>query len=92
MLASIVIFLVTYALIATEKLDKTAAALLGASVAISFGVVPYDVALHAVDLNVILLLVGMMISVNVLASTGVFEWAAISVAKRAKGTATASCW
>ena len=85
MLASIVIFLVTYALIATEKLDKTAAALLGASVAISFGVVPYDVALHAVDLNVILLLVGMMISVNVLASTGVFEWAAISVAKRAKG-------
>ena len=85
MLAAIAIFLVTYALIASEKLDKTAAALLGAAAAVSFGVVPYSVALHAVDLNVVLLLVGMMISVNVLASTGVFEWAVISVAKRAKG-------
>ncbi|MFM2247439.1 MAG: hypothetical protein RL071_3513 [Pseudomonadota bacterium] len=85
MIAAIAIFVVTYLVIASEKVDKTAAALLGAAVAVSTGVVPYEVALHAVDLNVVLLLVGMMLAVNVLASTGVFEWAAISVAKRAGG-------
>lgn len=85
MIAAIAIFVITYLVIATEKVDKTAAALLGAAVAVSTGVVPYEVALHAVDLNVVLLLVGMMLAVNVLASTGVFEWAAISVAKRAGG-------
>ena len=85
MIAAIAIFVVTYLVIASEKLDKTAAALLGAAVAVSTGVVPYEVALHAVDLNVVLLLVGMMLAVNVLAGTGVFEWAAISVAKRAGG-------
>lgn len=85
MIAAIAIFVITYLVIASEKVDKTAAALLGAAVAVSTGVVPYEVALHAVDLNVVLLLVGMMLAVNVLASTGVFEWAAISVAKRAGG-------
>lgn len=85
MIAAITIFVITYLVIATEKVDKTAAALLGAALAVSTGVVPYEVALHAVDLNVVLLLVGMMLAVNVLASTGVFEWAAISVAKRAGG-------
>jgi Na+/H+ antiporter NhaD/arsenite permease-like protein len=85
MIAAIAIFVVTYLVIASEKVDKTAAALLGAAVAVSTGVVPYEVALRAVDLNVVLLLVGMMLAVNVLASTGVFEWAAISVAKRAGG-------
>lgn len=85
MIGSIVIFGITYLAIATEKLDKTAAALLGASAAIMLHIVPYEVALHAIDMNVIFLLVGMMVSVNILASTGVFEWVAVKIAQQAKG-------
>ncbi|MCB9779066.1 MAG: ArsB/NhaD family transporter [Alphaproteobacteria bacterium] len=85
MIASLVLFGITYLAIATEKVDKTAAALLGAAAAVSLGIVPYEEALHAVDLNVVLLLVGMMLSVNVLASTGVFEWVAVKIAQKAGG-------
>jgi len=84
-LVAISIFAITYILIASEKVDKTAAALLGAAVVVSLGVVPYSVALHAVDLNVVLLLVGMMVAVNVMASTGVFEWVAVTIARKAGG-------
>ena len=84
-LVGLSIFAIAYIFIATEKVDKTAAALLGAAIVVSLGVVPYEVALHAVDLNVVLLLVGMMVSVNVMASTGVFEWVAVTIAQRAGG-------
>lgn len=85
MIGSLVVFGITYLLIATEKLDKTAAALLGASVAIMTGLVPYEAALRAVDLNVVFLLVGMMLVVNIMATTGLFEWIAVTIARKAKG-------
>ncbi len=85
MLASIIIFGISYLLIATEKVDKTAAALLGASAVVLLHVVPYEAALHAVDLNVVLLLVGMMMTVQILASTGLFEWVAVTLARRSRG-------
>jgi len=62
MVAAALIFAVAYLGIATEKIDKTAAALLGACAVMLFHVMPYDVALKAVDLYVVLLLVGMMMS------------------------------
>jgi Na+/H+ antiporter NhaD/arsenite permease-like protein len=79
------IFLATYVLIATEKMDKTLAALLGAVAMIVSGAVPYTRALGAIDMNVIFLLVGMMIIVGILAQTGVFEWMAIHLARLASG-------
>lgn len=81
----LVIFGVTYLLIATEKVDKTIAAVLGAVAAIAGGFIPYEVALHYIDMNVIFLLVGMMMIVNILATTGLFEWIATSIARWAKG-------
>jgi Na+/H+ antiporter NhaD/arsenite permease-like protein len=85
MLGSIILFAITYVLIASEKLDKTAAALLGASAAIFLGLVPHEEALAAVDLNVVFLLMGMMVVVNILAGTGLFEWVAVTIARRARG-------
>lgn len=79
------IFLVTYFFIATEKIDKTIAALLGAAAVILFHFAPYEELLHKVDLNVIFLLVGMMMIVNILSVTGIFEWIAITIAQLAKG-------
>ena len=85
MLTSVIIFAVAYIFIASEKVDKTIVALLGAAAVIGFGQISYEDALAKVDLNVIFLLVGMMVIVNVLALTGVFEWISIKLAQKAKG-------
>ncbi len=85
MVPLLIIFGVTYALIASEKVDKTIAAGLGAAAAIMLHYVPYDKALEHIDLNVIFLLVGMMIIVNVLSATGLFQWVAVTIARTARG-------
>ncbi|HEY4633860.1 MAG TPA: ArsB/NhaD family transporter [Candidatus Limnocylindrales bacterium] len=79
------IFLVTYALIATDRIDKTLAALLGGTLVIVLGVVDQDAAFGAVDLNVIFLLTGMMVLAGILRRTGFFQWAAIKAVKISGG-------
>ena len=69
----------------SEKMNRTAAAILGAATVLLLRRVPYDIALDYVDLDVIFLLVGMMMVVNILSRTGLFEWVAISIAQWAKG-------
>ncbi len=83
----LIIFTVTYFFIATEKIDKTIAALLGAITVIFFHAAPFEELLSKIDLNVIALLAGMMIIVNILATTGVFEWIAITIARKSKANA-----
>ncbi|GAB3580045.1 ArsB/NhaD family transporter [Amycolatopsis endophytica] len=87
---AIVVFVVAYALIATERIPKTTAALGGAGVVLAAGVVGSDEAFFShdtgVDWDVIFLLLGMMVIVGILRRTGVFEFTAIWAAKRAKGS------
>jgi len=71
-----VIFVASFALIVSERLDRTVVALTGAVLMIVFGVLDQQQALFAIDANTIALLVGMMIIVNVLRRTGVFRYAA----------------
>jgi Na+/H+ antiporter NhaD/arsenite permease-like protein len=85
----IITFAIVYVLIATEKVDKTIAAGLGAAAVIMLHSIPYEKALGYIDLNVILLLVGMMMIVGVLAQTGLFEWMAVVVARKSKGNGAA---
>lgn len=85
MALSITIFLIVYILMVTEKLDRTAAAVLGAAVLLAFRVIPYETALETIDLDVIFLLIGMMTVVDILAQTGLFEWVAIFIAQQARG-------
>lgn len=84
---SIIIFLVIYVLIATNMFDLTVLTFIGTFLVVALGLVSYHHALSSIDMNVILLLVGMMIIVGILAETGVFEWLAIKVAKASKGNA-----
>ncbi|MGZ9160012.1 MAG: SLC13 family permease [Candidatus Limnocylindrales bacterium] len=79
------IFLATYALIATERVDKTVAALVGGTLVVILGVVSSEQAFEAVDLNVIFLLAGMMILAGILRRTGFFQWMAIRSVKLARG-------
>ena len=87
MILSVVVFLAAYVLIAFELVDKTAAALAGASAVILLHLVPYEVAVESVDMNVLFLLIGMMIVMSILSETGFLEWLAITIAQRAKGNA-----
>ena len=79
------IFLGVYALIVTEKIHRTLAALLGASVVIILRLVDQEEAFEFVDFNVIFLLAGMMIIANVMAKTGIFQWIAVEAVRRAEG-------
>ncbi|MCK2218993.1 ArsB/NhaD family transporter [Actinomadura sp. ATCC 31491] len=86
---SVAVFLAAYALIATEKVHRVAAALGGAGIMLLIHATAAGPAFFSqetgVDWNVIFLLLGMMIIVGVLKETGVFEFLAIWAAKRARG-------
>jgi len=86
---AIVIFTVVYILIASERINRVAAALGGAGLMLALGVVGADDAFFSqdtgIDWNVIFLLFGMMVIVGVLRQTGIFEYVAIWAAKRAGG-------
>lgn len=84
---AVAIFLGVYALIVSERIHRTLAALLGASLVILLGVLTQEQAFsqHVVDYNVIFLLASMMIIANILAKTGVFQWLAVEAVRRAEG-------
>ena len=86
---AITVFVVTYALIASDRVNKALAALAGAAVMVTLPVINSEDVFYShetgIDWDVIFLLLGMMIIVSVLRQTGVFEYAAIWAAKRARG-------
>lgn len=89
-MVAVAVFVVAYALIASDRINKTMVALCGAGVVLTLGIVEADDAFYShetgIDWNVVFLLFGMMIIVGVLRQTGVFEYIAIWAAKRAKGS------
>jgi len=82
---SIVIFILVYALIMTEKIHRTIVAMLGAAIIIAIGVVNQEKAFESIDFNTIGLLIGMMIIVGITRQSGVFEYLAIKSAKLVGG-------
>ncbi len=79
------IFIATYGAIATDRVDRTLAALFGAMVVILVGVIDQETGFAAVDWNVIFLLAGMMIIAAVLRRTGVFGWLAVRTVRAGRG-------
>lgn len=88
-LLAVVVFVGAYALIATERVHRVAAALGGAGLMFALGLTDGETAFHSVDAgidwNVVFLLLGMMVIVGVIKQTGLFEFLAIAAAKRARG-------
>ncbi|MGL4522471.1 MAG: ArsB/NhaD family transporter [Bacilli bacterium] len=83
---AIAIFLVTYAIIISEKINRAIIALFGAALMVIFGIVSLDSAFtHHIEWGTITLLIGMMILVNITSKSGVFQYVAIRTAKIAKG-------
>ncbi len=82
---STALLLMTYAVIMTEKINRSVVALLGAGLMICLGVINQEAAIRGVDFNTIALLTGMMILVNITKKCGVFQYVAFWAARRAEG-------
>ena len=86
---SLIIFVITFGLIISEKMHRTVIAFFGAMVMVLFGVAMHfytpTEALHAVDFNTLGLLMGMMVIVAILETTGAFQYLGIYFAKKTKG-------
>jgi len=80
-----VIFLISYAVIVSDRVHRTIAALLGGLTIILVGVLDQYQAFQAIDWNVIFLLAGMMMIANMLQETGLFQWIAIQSVRLGKG-------
>lgn len=86
------IFLLTYALIISEKIHRTVLAMTGAVLMIILGIIDQETAIHHIDFNTLGLLIGMMIIVNTTAETGLFNYIGIWTAKIAKGNPVSILW
>jgi Na+/H+ antiporter NhaD/arsenite permease-like protein len=83
---AIAIFLITYAIIISEKINRAVIAMLGAALMIIFGIVDLHKAFtHHIEWGTITLLIGMMILVGITSKSGFFQYVAIKAAKLAKG-------
>jgi Na+/H+ antiporter NhaD/arsenite permease-like protein len=92
MLIAAAVLVVAYILIFSEVMHRTLAAVIGAVFMILAGMAggfySQGAAVAAIDANTMFLLVGMMLLVSMLKPTGGFEYAAIRMAKLAKGSPT----
>lgn len=83
------IFLLAYAAIISEKIHKTIVAIFGAGLMLVLKILQQHEAFHieefGIDWNVIFLLISMMVIINLMRPTGVFEYIAIKSAKWGKG-------
>ncbi len=83
---AVTIFLIVYAFIITEKIHRAVIAMLGASAILLLGILDTKQAFyHHIDWETITLLIGMMILVGIINTTGVFQYLAVRAAKLAKG-------
>jgi len=75
-LLAILVFLTIYALLISEKVDRSIVAILGATVLLFFGVFedPLKAYTEYVDYNTIYLLIGMMLFVNTIKRSGIFQF------------------
>lgn len=85
MIISTAIFGLIYILILTELVDRMLLAAFGAMLVIATGLIPKMEAWHAISLDVVFLLAGMMMLAYIAMQTGLFEWIAVMVAKLSKG-------
>ncbi|MGH2969566.1 MAG: SLC13 family permease, partial [Solirubrobacteraceae bacterium] len=85
MALAVILFAAALAVIATERVDRTKVALVGAVLMLLTQTIEQEQAIEAIDWNTIGLLVGMMLVVRVTEPTGVYTWIAIQAGQLSKG-------
>jgi len=82
---AIAIFAVALAVIASERIDRTKVALLGAGLVVVTHTIEQEKAIEAIDFNTIGLLAGMMLMVRLTETTGVYTYLAIRAGQLSRG-------
>lgn len=97
MILSGAILLIAYIFIASEKVQKSVVALVGASLTMLLELLPFHGKIDTqtgnyirsifdyIEFEVIFLLIGMMIIVHIASRSGIFKWMAIEILKATKG-------
>lgn len=82
---AIAVFMITYAIIVSERIHRTVISLAAAALLGLTGLLSAEELFNSIDFNTIGLLVGMMVIVGITRQTGVFEYLAIRAAKQSGG-------
>lgn len=82
---ALLLFILAYGVIVSEKIHRTKIALMGAICVLLFKIMPQEEAIRLIDFNTIGLLIGMMIIVAITSKTGLFQYMAVKAAKLVGG-------
>src|SRR3712207_1056007 len=85
MALAVALFAGALALIASDRMDRTKVALLGAVLVLLTQTIDQHTAVEAIDWNTLGLLVGMMLMVRITEPTGVYTWLAIRAGQLSRG-------
>jgi Na+/H+ antiporter NhaD/arsenite permease-like protein len=83
---SSILFITTYAVIVSEKLNRAIVSLLGAGLMIMLGILNQQTAISGIDFNTLGLLTGMMVIVAITRRCGIFQYIAVWSAKLVKAS------
>jgi Na+/H+ antiporter NhaD/arsenite permease-like protein len=88
MAVAVAVFLIVLAVIASERVNRTKIALLGAAIVVLFvgGEYDQDAAIASVDFNTIGLLAGMMLLVYLTQQSGVYDYIAVRAGQLSRGS------
>jgi Na+/H+ antiporter NhaD/arsenite permease-like protein len=85
MAVAIAVFVAVLVVIATERIHRTTAALVGAALVVLTQTIEQDQAIESIDFNTIGLLAGMMLMVKLTEPTGVYTYLAIRAGQLSRG-------
>ena len=77
-----ILFVITYGVVMSEKVNRAIVALVAAGLMIILGVLNQEAAIRGIDFNTIGLLIGMMLIVAITRQSGIFQYLAIWSAKK----------
>jgi Na+/H+ antiporter NhaD/arsenite permease-like protein len=85
LILSIIILIITYFLIFTNRRIRTTSAFFGAILAIILGLITLDKAITYIDFNKLGIIIGMMIFTIIAKESGIFQYLALKTTKYSKG-------
>ena len=77
-----ILFVITYGVVMSEKINRAIVALVAAGLMIILSVINQEAAIRGIDFNTIGLLIGMMVIVAITRQSGIFQFLAIWSAKK----------
>ena len=85
LILSLIILIITYFLIFTNRRIRTTSAFFGAILAITLGLITFDKAITYIDFNKLGIIIGIMIFTIIAKESGIFQYLALKTTKYSKG-------